>query len=57
MEELIKLYKEGAVYSPISGIIYSVDYSEEEDTQAADTTAMAATDTTAAADTASADLV
>lgn len=55
LEELIKLYKEGAVYSPISGIIYSVDYSADEDTQAADTTAMAATDTTAAADTAAAD--
>ena len=33
LEELIKLYKEGAVYSPIAGVIYSVDYSEDESAQ------------------------
>ncbi len=42
LEALIKLYKEGAVYSPISGVIYSVDYDEDS------------TDTSASADSAAA---
>lgn len=61
MVELIKLYKEGAVYSPIAGVINSVDYDEDsEDTTSTDADAaavgterIAATDT--AADEASSD--
>ena len=35
LETLIKLYKEGAVFSPISGVIYSVDYDEDSEDTAA----------------------
>ena len=52
LDELIKLYKQGAVYAPISGVIYSVDYdedSEDQDTTDSDTTTPATTDTTDAA--------
>ena len=44
LEELIKLYKEGAVYSPIAGVIYSVDY-DEDSTSATSSTAAVATST------------
>ena len=33
LDELIKLYKEGAIYSPISGVIYTVDYDTDDETE------------------------
>ncbi len=42
LEELIKLYKEGAVYSPISGVVSSVDYDEDSTTTTDDSTGMTA---------------
>jgi multidrug efflux pump subunit AcrA (membrane-fusion protein) len=41
LDELIKLYKEGAVYSPISGVISSVDYDEDSADTASDSAAAA----------------
>ena len=51
--ELIILYKEGAVFSPISGVIYSVDYDEDSEStvssESSIDTATASADTAAAA--------
>ncbi|MEL7608268.1 MAG: HlyD family efflux transporter periplasmic adaptor subunit [Bacillota bacterium] len=60
---LIKLYKEGAVFSPISGVIYSVDYDEDgSDTSGnadaqADAADASAANADAAADSDSSDAV
>jgi len=35
LDELVKLYKEGAIYSPIDGVISSVDYDEDSDSSTA----------------------
>ena len=49
LEALIKLYKEGALFSPIAGVIYSVDYEEEDAADNSDAMAAAASAETAAA--------
>lgn len=38
---LIKLYKEGAVFSPISGVVYSVDYDEDSTNSTSDSNTQA----------------
>lgn len=48
LDELVKLYKEGAIFSPISGVIYSVDYDEDSESSASSAADTAATDTAAA---------
>jgi multidrug efflux pump subunit AcrA (membrane-fusion protein) len=57
LDELIKLYKQGAVYAPISGTIYSVDYDEdsEDQTPTDSETATAASETAESVTTSSDD--